>query len=168
MNILLIIILTLFAVFSRLIPHPPNFTPLLAIALYAGISFKNKKLFIIPLVAMIVSDVFLGYHSSILSVYFSLLIIFYIGYVSFKKYSLNNLILLSITSSLMFFILTNFGVWVIGYPKTFEGLMACYIAAIPFFHNTLFGTFLYSATFFGLTEWLSKKLDINHILVETR
>ena len=147
MNILLIIILTLFAVFSRLIPHPPNFTPLLAIALYAGISFKNKKLFIIPLVAMIVSDVFLGYHSSILWVYFSLLIIFYIGYVSFKKYSFTNLILLSIISSLMFFILTNFGVWIIGYPKTFEGLMACYIAAIPFFHNTLFSTILFSTIF---------------------
>ena len=77
MNILLIIILTLFAIFSRLIPHPPNFTPLLAIALYSGISFKNKTLFVIPLVAMIVSDVFLGYHSSILWVYLSLLISFY-------------------------------------------------------------------------------------------
>ena len=147
MNILLIIILTLFAIFSRLIPHPPNFTPLLAIALYSGISFKNKTLFVIPLTAMIVSDVFLGYHSSILWVYLSLLIIFYIGYISFKKYSFSNLILLSLISSLMFFILTNFGVWIIGYPNTIEGLIACYIAAIPFFHNTLFSTILFSSIF---------------------
>ena len=147
MNILLIIILTLFAIFSRLIPHPPNFTPLLAIALYSGISFKNKTLFVIPLTAMIVSDVFLGYHSSILWVYLSLLIIFYIGYISFKKYSFSNLILLSIASSLMFFTFTNFGVWIIGYPKTFEGILACYIAAIPFFHNTLFSTILFSSIF---------------------
>ena len=147
MNILLIIILALFAIFSRLIPHPPNFTPLLAIALYSGISFKNKTLFIIPLVAMIVSDIFLGYHSSILWVYLSLLIIFYIGYISFEKYSFSNLMLLSLISSLMFFILTNFGVWVIGYPKTFEGIVACYIAAIPFFQNTLFSTILFSTIF---------------------
>ena len=74
MNILLVIILTLFAVFSRLMPHPPNFTPLLAIALYSGFSFKNKFLFIIPLLGMLVSDLFLGYYSSIIWIYVSLLI----------------------------------------------------------------------------------------------
>jgi len=147
MNILLIIILTLFAVFSRLIPHPPNFTPLLAIALYSGISFKNRSLFIIPLIAMLISDFFLGYHNSIIWVYLSLLIIFYIGYISFRKYSFQNLILLSFVSSVMFFVLSNFGVWIIGYPISLEGIIACYVAAIPFFHNTLFSTLLFSSIF---------------------
>ena len=143
MNILLIIILTLFAIFSRLIPHPPNFTPLLAIALYSGVCFKNKFLFIIPLLSMVISDFFIGYHNTIFWVYLSLLIIFYIGYLLFKKYTFRNLILLSFVSSIMFFILSNLGVWIIGYPKSFEGFIACYVAAIPFFHNTLISTFAY-------------------------
>ena len=147
MNILLIIILTLFAIFSRLIPHPPNFTPLLAIALYSGVCFKNKFLFIIPLLSMVISDFFLGYHNVIFWVYLSLLIIFYMGYLLFKKYTFRNLILLSFVSSIMFFILSNLGVWIIGYPKSFEGFVACYVAAIPFFHNTLISTILFSSIF---------------------
>lgn len=147
MNILLIIILTLFAVFSRLIPHPPNFTPLLAIALYSGLCFKKKYLFIIPLLSMILSDFVLGYHSSMIWVYLSLLLIFYIGCIFYKKYSFKNLILLSLCSSLAFFVLSNFGVWIIGYPKTIEGFVACYILAIPFFYNTLLSTILFSSIF---------------------
>ena len=147
MNILLVIILTLFAVFSRLMPHPPNFTPLLAIALYSGFSFKNKFLFIIPLTGMLISDFFLCYYSSIIWVYLSLLIMFYLGYILSSKYSFKNLILLSLCSSLAFFVLSNFGVWIIGYPKTIEGFVACYILAIPFFYNTLLSTILFSSIF---------------------
>ena len=77
MNVLFIIVLTLFAVISRLVPHPPNFTPLLAIALYSGICFKNKFLFIIPLMSMILSDLFLGYHNSMIWIYVSFLMVFY-------------------------------------------------------------------------------------------
>ena len=147
MNIALIIILTLFAVFARMIPHPPNFTPVLAIALYCGLNFKNKYLFCIPLFGMLISDYFLGYHSSIIFVYVSILLVFYLGYLFYKKYSINNVLLLSIVSSILFFIISNFGVWVIGYPKTLSGFLSCYIAAIPFFHNTLFSTISYVLIF---------------------
>ena len=148
MNILLVIILTLFAVFSRLMPHPPNFTPLLAIALYSGFSFKNKFLFIIPLTGMLISDFFLGYYSSIIWVYLSLLIMFYLGYILSSKYSFKNLILLSSVSSVLFFVVSNFGVWLGGwYGYDFSGFITCYIAAIPFFHNTLFSTIIYASIF---------------------
>ena len=147
MNVLFIIVLTLFAVISRLVPHPPNFTPLLAIALYSGICFKNKFLFIIPLMSMILSDFFLGYHNSMIWIYLSFLMVFYIGYTQSKKYSFKNLILLSFFSSTLFFVVSNFGVWIIGYPKTIEGFITCYVLAIPFFHNTLLSTILFSSIF---------------------
>ena len=166
MNILLVIILTLFAVFSRLMPHPPNFTPLLAIALYSGFSFKNKFLFIIPLIAMLVSDFFLGYYSSIIWVYLSLLIMFYLGYILSSKYSFKNLILLSSVSSVLFFVVSNFGVWLGGwYGYDFSGFITCYIAAIPFFHNTLFSTIIYASIFHFSYKYSAKIFESKKELV---
>ena len=164
MNILLVIILTLFAVFSRLMPHPPNFTPLLAIALYSG--FKNKFLFIIPLTGMLISDFFLGYYSSIIWVYLSLLIMFYLGYILSSKYSFKNLILLSSVSSVLFFVVSNFGVWLGGwYGYDFSGFIACYIAAIPFFHNTLFSTIIYASIFHFSYKYSAKIFESKKELV---
>ena len=156
MNIALIIILTLFSVFARLIPHPPNFTPILAIALYAGLNFKNKYLFCIPLLGMLISDYFLGYHNSFIWVYLSILLIFYLGYLYFKKHSFSSIIFLSFASSLIFFCISNFGVWIIGYPKTFAGFISCYVAAIPFFHNTLLSTLFYTLTFHVSYKYLGR------------
>tara|TARA_Y100000590_G_scaffold409771_1_gene502242 strand:+ start:972 stop:1472 length:501 start_codon:yes stop_codon:yes gene_type:complete len=158
MNIALIIILTLFSVFARLIPHPPNFTPILAIALFAGMSFKNKYFFCIPLLAMLISDYFLGYHSSIIWVYISILLIFYLGHLFKQKYTFKNIFILSLTSSLIFFLITNFAVWVIGYPKSISGFIACYIAALPFFHNTLFSTMFYTFIFHISYRYLDNSL----------
>tara|TARA_B100000965_G_scaffold324752_1_gene286816 strand:- start:3225 stop:3725 length:501 start_codon:yes stop_codon:yes gene_type:complete len=166
MNILLVIILTLFAVLSRLIPHPPNFTPILAIALYSGFSFKNKFLFIIPLVGMIVSDFFLGYYSSIIWIYFSLLIIFYLGYILSNKYSFKNLIMLSLISSVLFFLISNFAVWLGGwYGYNLSGFIACYVAAIPFFHNTLFSTIIYSSIFHFSYKYSAKIFESKKELI---
>ncbi len=166
MNILLVIILTLFAVFSRLMPHPPNFTPLLAIALYSGFSFKNKFLFIIPLTGMLISDFFLGYYSSIIWVYLSLLIMFYLGYILSSKYSFKNLILLSSVSSVLFFVVSNFGVWLGGwYGYDFSGFITCYIAAIPFFHNTLFSTIIYASIFHFSYKYSAKIFESKKELV---
>ena len=166
MNILLVIILTLFAVFSRLIPHPANFTPLLAIALYSGFSFKNKFLFIVPLSAMLISDFLLGYYSSIIWVYLSLLIIFNIGYILSNRYSFNNLITLSFVSSVSFFIISNFGVWLGGwYGYSFSGFIACYMAAIPFFHNTLFSTIIYASIFHFSYKYSAKIFDSKEELI---
>lgn len=147
MNYLLFILLTFFAAFSRLAPHPPNFTPILSIALFCGISFRNKYIFLIPLFSMLISDYFIGYHSMIMYVYVSLLIIFFIGKYLIKENSFNSTMVLSLSSAIIFFIISNFGVWIVGYPKTISGFIACYVAALPFLSNTLISTLLFSSVF---------------------
>ena len=79
MNYLFIILLTCLAAFTRLAPHPPNFTPILSIALFCGVCFRSKYIFLVPLFAMLISDFILGFHSVIMYVYFSLLLIFIFG-----------------------------------------------------------------------------------------
>ena len=128
------------AILSRLIPHPPNFTPVTAVALFSIINFKNKYIAIsIPIICLFVSDLILGISLINLFVYFSFILISGIGYL-FGKINLKSILL----SSLIFFFVTNFGVWLIGYPKTLEGFIACYIAAIPFFGWTVAGDLFYS------------------------
>ena len=147
MNYLLFILLTFFAAFSRLAPHPPNFTPILSIALFCGISFKSRYIFLIPLFSMLISDYFIGYHSVIMYVYISLLIIFFMGKYLIKEKSFNSTMVLSLSSAIIFFIISNFGVWIVGYPKTMSGFVACYVAALPFLSNTLISTLLFSSVF---------------------
>jgi len=160
MNIILIITFIIFIAFSRFAPHPPNFTPILSIALFSGMVFKNKFIFCIPLGAMLLSDYYIGFHNSIIWVYVSLLLIYLLGKAFFNYFSTINIFLLSFLSSVIFFILSNFGVWLIGYPKTLSGFIACYIAAIPFFTNTLLSTILYSFIFYYGYKYILKNNKI--------
>ena len=129
------------AAFSRLIPHPPNFAPITAIALFSGFYVTNKFLvYALPMGIMIISDLFIGFSSITFFVYFAFLMVSFIGTQSKKPSFLAILI-----SSISFFIITNFGVWILGgYPKTWTGLVTCYTIAIPFFKNSLMGDFFYS------------------------
>ena len=128
------------AVISRLIPHPPNFTPITAVALFSIINFNNKYIGLsIPIVCLFISDLILGISIINLFVYFSFILISGIGYL-FGKINIKSVLL----SSLIFFFVTNFGVWLIGYPHTPEGLIACYVAALPFFGWTIAGDLFYS------------------------
>ena len=137
----LVLILIIFGIFSRIIPHPPNFSPVTAIALFGGLNFSNKKIaFIIPLLILIVSDFFLGFSLINIIVYISFILVVFIG-TRIKKISIQNILL----SSFIFFLASNFGVWVIGYPMTLDGLILCYTMAIPFFGYSIAGDI-----FFGL------------------
>ena len=128
------------AIISRLIPHPPNFSPVTAVALFSIINIKNKYIGVsIPIICLFVSDLILGISLINLFVYFSFILISGIGNL-FGKINIKSVLL----SSIVFFLFTNFGVWLIGYPKTLEGLITCYIAAIPFFGYTLAGDLFYS------------------------
>lgn len=142
---LMIILIIIVAALTRLIPHPPNFTPITAIALFGGIYMNNKILaFIIPVGIMIISDLFLGFSSISYFVYGSFMVISLIG-INCKNPKILKAIALIILSSISFFIITNFGVWILGgYPKTWTGLAICYTMAIPFFKNSLMGDFFYS------------------------
>ncbi len=154
-------IIVLAAAFARLVPHPPNFAPIAAIALFGGVYFDNKKLaFIIPFAAMILSDIFMPLHSTMWAVYLSFALIVLIGFSLREKKKVKNIILASIASSVLFFVITNFGVWLSFkmYPMNLTGLAECYIAAIPFFHSTLFGDLFFVGIMFGLFEILKARL----------
>ena len=134
-----IFLLILVATISRLIPHPPNFTPITAIALFSITKLDNKFLAtLIPLLCLYLSDIFLGFFTINIFVYLSFTLISLLGcYI--KKINLFSVLL----SSLLFFIMSNFGVWILGYPKTFEGFFLCYVKAIPFFGYTILGDLFY-------------------------
>ena len=150
----LILILAL----SRLIPHPPNFTPIITVAILSGYFFKNIYLsFATLLITMLLADVFIGFYENIFFVYLSLLLIAFIFYKISEKINFKNLFIYGFIGSLIFFIVSNFGVWALGspgvhdiaYEKNLNGLVECYILAIPFFGNTFLSTviFAYPAIF---------------------
>jgi len=162
----LILILAL----ARLIPHPPNFTPIIAVAIISGYFFKNLNFsLIILLIAMLISDLFIGFYENVFFVYASLLLITFIFHKISKKINFKNLFVFGFAGSLIFFIISNFGVWILGspgvndiaYEKSFSGLIECYILAIPFFGNTFLSTliFAYPAIFVSkvLPAWSSSR-----------
>lgn len=150
---LVIILFIVVAAIFRLLPHLPNATPIAAMALFSGVYFNNKKYaFIIPLLAMFLSDLFLGFSMITLFVYAAFILVGYIGITS-KKMNIKTILI----SSISFFIITNFGVWLIGYPKTLNGLLECYTLAIPFFRNSLIGDFFFAGVMYYGFEFVSNK-----------
>jgi hypothetical protein len=150
---LFIIVFMLVAVLFRLLPHLPNFTPITAIALFGGLYFTNKSMaYLVPLFIMVLSDLFLGFYSISIFVYAAFLLISFIG-TQTKKPSVFTILL----SSISFFIITNFGVWLMGYPKTWTGFIECYTLAIPFFRNSLLGDFFYSGVMILGFNYVQKK-----------
>lgn len=139
---LIIFTMVMLAVATRLLPHPPNVAPIAGIALFAGHRFGDKRLaFVIPILCMFISDLFLGFHSTLPFVYIAFIGISFLGVYSKK---INNSTIL--TSSTIFFIVTNFGVWLLGYPNTIAGFISCYTLALPFFINTILGDLFFTHT----------------------
>ena len=141
--ICIILILT----FSRLIPHPPNFTPIISVAIMSGYLLKNLNLaFIVLIISMLTSDLLIGFHGNMLFVYLPLFLIAYLFFKISDKVNTKNLLIYSLLGSFIFFIFSNFGVWYFStiYENNLSGLINCYIMAIPFFKNTLISTILFS------------------------
>ncbi len=161
--------LILLGIVSRLIPHPANFTPIGAIALFAGTYLTTKKSYLIPIVAMFISDLFLGFHNTIPYVYGSFVIIYLFGQYLNKHKNIQNLLMFSLSGSALFFIITNFGVWLHSgmYTHTLDGLIKCYIMAIPFYKNTLTGDLIYGAILFGAYEFVKLKLTHKKLIKQT-
>ena len=140
-------------ILARLLPHPANFTPIAAIALFGGTYLTKKQAIALPLIIMILSDLLIGFDSIQMraSVYGSLLISVLLGFWINKNKTAGNIIVGSLLSSIIFFVITNFSVWAFGsmYVKSISGLTECYLMAIPFFKNTLLGDLFYSGLFFG-------------------
>jgi len=147
---------------SRIIPHPPNFTPVLAMAVF--MPYLTRDLYsamLVPLSAMFVSDFYLGFHSSMFWVYISILLGTTLSqYTISMKKTYVHLGSNALLSSTIFFIITNFAVWMSGglYPHTMDGLILCYTMAIPFFGNTLAGTLFY-VSLLGLVSYSATNIS---------
>lgn len=150
------------AALLRLLPHWPNFTPIAAMALFAGTYFDRKQYaFAIPIAAMFISDLIIGLHANMPAVYLSFAITVVLGMAIRKKVTAGSVLTVSIASAVIFFLITNFSSWLaMGlYPKNVVGLIECYIAGLAFFRdsaygisffvNDILGTTFFSAVFYG-------------------
>ena len=146
------------AAISRIVPHAPNFTPIGALALFAGASFEGRLMaFAVPVAAMLLSDAVLGFHHDMPSVYVSFLVTVLMGrYLrrSGQSPKASSIGAASVLSAMVFYVLTNFSVWINSgmYPHTVTGLLTCYTMAIPFFGNTLASGLFYSLMMFGSAQ----------------
>ena len=148
-----ILVAILVATARRLVPHPPNFTPIGAMALFSGAYLGRRGViaFAAPLGALLLSDLVLGFYRGMPTVYFSVALVVIIGWLSLRRTSPLRIGAAAIASSVLFFVVTNFGMWLSSgfYPRTLAGLEACYVAAIPFFQNTVAGDLFYATLLFG-------------------
>jgi len=164
-NYILPISLILILSFSRIIPHPWNFTPILATGIFSGFYFKKFYLSsLIVLLPMFLGDLYLGFHNTMFFTYISLAAAVGFGLL-IKQFKILEIFLSGILSSVCFFIITNFGAWITleMYEKNLEGLINSYVMAIPFFQNSLISTFLY---LFGIKIFYEliinkKKISLN-------
>lgn len=153
----------LLAAASRLLPHPPNVTPIAAMALFGGAHFSSlAAACVVPLAAMLLSDAVLGFHPTMAFVYASFLVIVLIGSRLRARRTAAPVLTATVLSSILFFVVTNFGVWMAGtlYPKTWAGLMSAYLAALPFLRNTVLGDLSYVAVLFGGFALLERYLPL--------
>jgi len=151
-RLLLVLCFVIFAAAVRILPHPWNFTPVGAMALFSGAKLgRSWKAFVFPLAALFFGDLFVGFHSLMPVVYFSFCLSVLIGIAFRHRQSFKPLAAATFLGSLQFFLITNFGFWALTdfYPHTAAGLAACYIAGISYFGNTLAGDACYVLLFFG-------------------
>jgi len=150
------LILIALGIAARFLPHPANFAPIGAIAIFSGLYLPKKLALVLPLAAMLMSDLFLGFYTwpIMLSVYISFGIMGSIGLAVRENKKLSTILGGTILGSLIFFLATNFSVWAFGnwYPHSLAGLINCYAMAIPFFKNSLLGDLFYAGVLVGAYE----------------
>lgn len=155
----LIAAMIVFAAIVRIVPHPWNFVPIGAMALFSGAAIRNRVLaFVFPMLALLAGDFVVGFHVLMPVVYVSFLISIAIGFWLRERRSVPRMGGAVLLGAIQFFLITNLAVWMFlgTYPKTLAGLVACYVAGLPFFWNTLAGDALYSTILFG-TLYLAER-----------
>jgi len=143
--------LIIIAVSLRVLPHPDNFAPITAIAIFGGAVLAFRYAIWVPLLAMIVSDAIIGFHSLVLVTWGCYLLVALAAHRGLAKLSMLKVTTITISASLFFFLVTNLAVWAEGrlYARTWSGLVECYTLALPFFRNTLLGDVFYTAAIFS-------------------
>jgi hypothetical protein len=150
------------AALTRLLPHPPNFSPVMALALFSGAALRDWRLaLLVPLAAMLMADVWLGFHATMAFVYLGMALTVGAGrWLGARRRPLP-LLVAGMAGASLFFLVSNAGVWLTQdiYPATGAGLAACYLAALPFFHQTVLATLVYGALLFGMEHWFAVRSD---------
>lgn len=151
---MLAVLLVAFGIIMRLVPHPANVTPLTAIALVSGMYFRGKWAVLLPVLSMVVSDVFIGWHTLVLFTWGSFAAAVVIGMLLRRSSALGKIIGGALAGSTFFFLVTNWAVWAFTpmYAKTIGGLLASYGMGLPFFRNMLLGDVLFTAALVGVFE----------------
>src|SRR5215212_2089173 len=149
--------LILLAMVGRLVPHPPNFTPVLAAALFGGAMLPRRVSWAVPILAMVASDLALGYPLGWMNgvVYGCILAAVGLGAWLGRRRTWGRTAAAALGGSVLFYVVTNFAVWLGAegmYLHTPGGLAQCYVAALPFFRNSLAGDLLWTAALFGLHD----------------
>jgi hypothetical protein len=160
----MVLVLILLAAASRLLPHPPNFAPVAAMGLFAGAFAGRRYAWLVAFGALLASDLVLGFYHPV-SMFWNYLayaacLLLGSGWLA-RNRSLGRIASAVLASAVTFFVLSNFGMWASGYyPRTWDGLVQCYVQALPFFRNTLASDVVYSAVLFGgyalLTRWFAR------------
>ncbi len=151
------------AALSRILPHPWNFSPVGAMAIFAGAHFsKNWQAFLVPVAALLLSDLFLGFYDGMVLVYLSFCLNVVIGMAIRQRRRTGPIAAAALIGSFQFFLISNFGTWFAGqlYPLTMAGLQQCYIAALPFFRWTLIGDAFFTAVLFGSFALAESKFSV--------
>jgi hypothetical protein len=149
------VLIMFFSLAAKCLPHPPNFSPIAAMALFGGVYFGRRSALLLPLAVLFVSDLFLGFYGSVMIVvYGSFLLIGLMGMWLKKHKNPGMVVATSLMASIVFFLITNLAVWAgtAMYSKDFAGLMQSYTMALPFFRNTLLGDLFFTGIFFGAYE----------------
>lgn len=150
---LMAVVFIIIGILSRVIPHVPNFSPIIAVALFAGVYWNRKYGYMLPLAMLVISDLIIGLHSTVFFTWTAMLVIYYLGTRLQKHKTIPATIGYALFSSVFFFIYTNFGVWLTGwYPQTIQGFLQCYTLALPFFRTSLLANIAYVAVMFGAYE----------------
>ena len=161
---MLVVLLIVVAAASRLLPHPPNFAPVAAIGLFAGAMLDRRLAWIVPFAALLASDLLLGFYHPVGMLWnylaFGACLMLGSGLLA-RGRSVPRLAGATLSSAIVFFALSNFGMWASGYyPRTAAGLAECYAAALPFFRNTVVSDVVFVAALFGghalLSRWVSR------------
>jgi hypothetical protein len=150
-------------VLTRVLPHPPNLTLATALALFAGSFCTSRATVAIPLAAMVVSDLILGMHELVAFTWGGVVLTWLLGRWLRRRQSAGRVALAAAAGSTLYFLLTNIGVWLFAdgstaYPKTVDGLVHCFVMALPFYRTALLGDLIYTAALFGLWQLAAARL----------
>ena len=156
---MLAIILIIVGISLRFAPHAPNFTPVAAIALFGGVYLNRKYSVFVPLVLMIASDIVLGLHNVVPFTWGGFMVISFLGIWLKKHKTVSGILSGSVLSSVIFYVISNFGVWAMGwYTHDARGLVQCYVMALPFLRNFTAATLMYTIVFFGAHELIARSV----------